>query len=162
LLARWEEGDTDPWRRLTALAPSAGAACWYGLRAWIEQGVKLTTRAGGPWQQTRRTAPQRAARLWLAVAVATLWLLSVGGEAADTILVGTLPTLPANLWPPQRQRWASRLRLVSVCRQGGIAILVALLTHRRLPTGRFVPEPWPRAADREGKLEVIPEMSLAA
>jgi hypothetical protein len=27
------------------------------------------------------TDPERAAQLWLAVAVATLWLLSVGGEA---------------------------------------------------------------------------------
>ena len=29
--------------------------------------------------------PERAARLWLAVAVATLWLLSVGGVAEDDI-----------------------------------------------------------------------------
>ena len=36
LLARWEEGYADPWLLLTDLAPSAGEACWYGLRAWIE------------------------------------------------------------------------------------------------------------------------------
>ena len=34
--------------------------------------------------------PDRAARLWLAVAVATLWLLSVGGEADETIPASTL------------------------------------------------------------------------
>jgi hypothetical protein len=28
LLARWEEGYTDPWLLLTDLAPSVGAACW--------------------------------------------------------------------------------------------------------------------------------------
>ncbi len=162
LLARWDEGYTDPWLLLTDLAPSAGEACWYGLRAWIEQGFKITKRAGWQWQRTRMTDPQRAARLWLAVAVATLWLLSVGGEAEDTLPVGTLPLLPANLLPSPRQRRATRLRLVSVFRQGWIVILVALLNHRRLPPGRFVPERWPSAADKEIKLPVIHEVPLAA
>ena len=162
LLARWDEGYTDPWLLLTDLAPSAGEACWYGLRAWIEQGFKITKRAGWQWQRTRMTDPQRAARLWLAVAVATLWLLSVGGEAEDTLPVGTLPLLPANLLPSPRQRRATRLRLVSVFRQGWIVILVALLNHRRLPPGRFVPERWPSVADKEIKLPVIHEVPLAA
>ena len=162
LLARWEEGYADPWLLLTDLAPGAGDACWYGLRAWIEQGFKITKRAGWQWQRTRMTDPQRAARLWLAVAVATLWLLSVGGEAEDAVPVGTLPTLPADLLPPHRQRRATRLRLVSVFRQGWMSILVALLHHRPLPTGRFVPEPWPTVAMRETKLKVIHHLSLAA
>jgi hypothetical protein len=162
LLARWEEGYTDPWLLLTDLAPSVGAACWYGLRAWIEQGFKITKRAGWQWQRTRMTEPQRAARLWLAVAVATLWLLSVGGIADASIPVGTLPPLPANLLPPSHPRQATRLRLVSVFRQGWQCILVALLHHRRLPTGRFVPEPWPSAEMAETKLRVMHEMPLAA
>ncbi len=161
LLARWEEGYADPWLLLTDLAPSAGDACWYGLRAWIEQGFKITKRAGWQWQRTRMTDPERAARLWLAVAVATLWLLSVGGAAEETVPVGTLPTLPAN--PPlPRQRQATRLRLVSIFRQGWQYILVALLHHRRLPIGRFVPEPWPSVELREPKLRVIHEVPLAA
>lgn len=162
LLARWEEGYTDPWLLLTDLAPRAGDACWYGLRAWIEQGFKITKRAGWQWQRTRMSDPQRAARLWLAVAVATLWLLSVGGAAEDTIPVGTLPALPATLLLPQRHRQATRLRLVSVFRQGWQCILVALLHHRRLPTGRFVPEPWPSAETKETKLRVMHEVPLAA
>jgi hypothetical protein len=36
LLARGEEGYQDPWLILTALAPEASDAGWYGLRAWIE------------------------------------------------------------------------------------------------------------------------------
>jgi Transposase DDE domain len=162
LLARWDEGYTDPWLLLTDLAPSAGDACWYGLRAWIEQGFKITKRAGWQWHRTRMTDPQRAARLWLAVAVATLWLLSVGGEAEDTIPVGTLPALPATL-PLPRQRQATRLRLVSVFRQGWQSILVALLHHRRLPFGRFVPEPWPSADTRAPNLRGgIHDLPLAA
>ncbi len=162
LLARWEEGYTDPWLRLTALGPGAGAACWYGLRAWIEQGCKITKRAGGQWHRTRMSDPQRAARLWLAVAVATLWLLRVGGEAADTIPVGTLPTLPPQLLPSPRQHRAPRVRLVSVFRQGWNLLLVALLQGRRLPPGRFVPEPWPSTEDKKFKLPVMHEVPLAA
>ena len=75
---------------LTDLPPEASTACWYGLRAWIEQGFKITKRAGWQWQRTHMTQPERAARLWLAVAVATLWLLSVGGEAEETIPASTV------------------------------------------------------------------------
>ncbi len=61
LLARWDEDYHEPWLILTDLAPSAGKACWYGLRAWIEQGFKMTKRGGWQWQCTRMTDPQRAA-----------------------------------------------------------------------------------------------------
>jgi hypothetical protein len=144
LLARWDAGYKDPWLLLTDLAPSAGAACWYGLRAWIEQGFKITKRGGWQWQRTRMSDPHRAARLWLAVAVATLWLLSVGGLAEDTLPESTLLPLGAGDCPPARSRRATQLRLVSIFRQGWIIILVALLNHRHLPRGRFIPEPWPQ------------------
>jgi hypothetical protein len=53
LLARWEAGYTDPWLILTDLPPDASEAGWYGLRAWIEQGFKVTKRAGWPWPSRR-------------------------------------------------------------------------------------------------------------
>ena len=142
-LARWEEGDTDPWLILTDLSPAVSDAGWSGLRAWIEQGVKLTKRAGWQWHRTRLRAPDRAARRWRAVAVATLWLLSVGGAAEETIPASTL--LDVTGWCPERSRSrrATRLRLVSVFRQGWVALWVALLGQEPLPTGRLVPEAWP-------------------
>ena len=87
--------------------------------------------------------PARAARLWLAVAVATLWLLSVGGAAEETIPASTLLDVTALCPGHPRSRRATRLRLVSVFRQGWVALLVALLRQEPLPEGRFVPEPWP-------------------
>jgi len=162
LLACWEEGYKEAWFLLTDLPPESSAACWYGLRAWIEQGFKITKRGGWQWQRTRMTDPERAARLWLAVAVATLWLLSVGGEAEQRIPPSTVPEVTAMLGQARRQRRATRLRLVSVFRQGWNAILVALLTHHRLPRGRFVPEPWPEAEPEDIKLKVIHEVPLAA
>jgi Transposase DDE domain len=162
LLARWDEGSTDPWLLLTDLAPRAGEACWYGLRAWIEHGFKRTKRAGWQWQRTRMADPQRAARLWLAVAVATLWLLSVGGEADATLPVATSLPVPADGLPPHRQRRATRLRLGSVFRQGWLAIVVALLNQQRLPIGRFVPEPWPSSQAKASTPGVLDELLLAA
>jgi hypothetical protein len=143
LLACWEDGYTDPWLILTDLPPEASDAGWYGLRAWIEQGFKVTKRAGWQWQRTRMTNPQRAARLWLAVAVATLWLLSVGGASEATMPESTLLDVTAVLMLQRRQRRATRLRLVSIFRRGWVLILVALLRQAPLPLGTFLPEPWP-------------------
>lgn len=107
------------------------------------------------------TDPRRAARLWLAVAVATLWLLSVGGMAEETIPTSTLLPLTNADGPSSRPRRATQLRLVSVFRQGWITILVALCNQRRLPLGRFVPESWPQAAQPNTR-RGTPEMRLAA
>lgn len=38
----------------------------------LGQGFKVLKRGGGQWQRTRMTAPTRAERLWLALAVVTL------------------------------------------------------------------------------------------
>ena len=160
LLARWEVGYKDPWWILTDLPPEASTACWYGLRAWIEQGVKITQRAGWQWQRTRMTTPERAARLWLAVAVATLWLLSVGGEAEETIPASTVPDVTAWVPTPPRTRRATRLRLVSVFRRGWTLILVALLNQAPLPLGRFVPEPWPAVPGLEEETPSLRELTL--
>ena len=144
LLACWEEGYTDPWLMLTDLPPEASEAGWYGLRAWIEQQFKCIKRAGWQWQRTRMTQPERAARLWLAVAVATLWLLSVGGMAEEAIPASTRLDVSDALAGQRRQRRATRLRLVSIFHRGWITILVALLEQAPLPLGAFRPEPWPR------------------
>lgn len=144
LLACWEVGYTDPWLILTDLPPEASEAGWYGLRAWIEPGFKVTQRAGWQWPRTRMTQPARAARRWLAVAVATLWRLSVGGMAEETIPESTLLDVTDALAGQRRQRRATRLRLVSSFRRGWITILVALLNQAPLPLGGVLPEPWPR------------------
>jgi len=160
LLACWEAGYKDPWLILTDLPPEASSAGWYGLRAWIEQGFKITKRAGWQWHRTHMTKPERAARLWLAVAVATLWLLSVGGEADETIPASTVPDILALVPTPRRMRRATRVRLVSVFRQGWIRILVALLNQAPLPIGRFIPEPWPAVPVPEQEELLLPDLEM--
>ncbi|HZQ36379.1 MAG TPA: transposase [Dehalococcoidia bacterium] len=143
LLACWEAPHAERWLLLTALAPETSSPHWYGLRAWIEAGFKALKRGGFGWQRTRMTDPDRAARLWLAVAIATLWLLSVGGDAEQAVPGPPLLALPE---ASRRTRRATRLRLVACFRLGWQLILAACLNQTRLPLGRFWPEPWPAPA----------------
>jgi hypothetical protein len=80
LLARWEEGYAEPWLVLTDLEPEAATAVWYGLRTWIEQGFKVIKGGGWDWAKTRMEDPERVERLWLVLAVATLWVVAIGIE----------------------------------------------------------------------------------
>jgi Transposase DDE domain len=141
LLAFWGEGHEGPWLVVTDLSPQAADVCWYGLRAWIEQGFKRVKRGGWQWQYTRMTDPARAERLWLAVAIATWWLLSVGGKADEQIPAETMAPVPRDPGT-RRPRW----RLIAVFHRGWTCIIAALLRHEPLPFARGQPEPWPQTA----------------
>jgi hypothetical protein len=80
LLAYHGEGHEEPWLLVTDLSAEVAQASWYGLRGWIEQGYKRVKGEGWNLPRTRITTCARLERLWLAVAVATLWVLEVGGE----------------------------------------------------------------------------------
>ncbi|WP_227657734.1 transposase [Candidatus Magnetaquicoccus inordinatus] len=146
LLARWDEGYKEAWLVLTDLPPHSANVCWYGLRAWIEQGFKRLKRGGWQWQYTRMEDPARAERVWLALALATWWLLSVGGEAEASLPVETMSQVPGSV-RRQRQGW----RLVGIFRHGWNLIMAALLNHQPIPLSYGVPEPWPILP----KIEVI-------
>jgi hypothetical protein len=162
--ACWEAGDTDPWVILTDLAPEASDAGWYGLRAWSEPGVKLTKRAGWPWHRTRMTDPGRAARLWGAVAVATLWVVSIGGAVDAAIPEGTRREVTGRCPAYRRPRRATPWRLVRVFRRGWLLLMGALVRHDPLPVGYCVPEPWPamRQPDEAGGPTEAPGLLEAA
>lgn len=93
------------------------------------------------------TQPERASRLWLAMAVATLWTVSVGGavEAGEDEAAPTLDALTPDLCAPLpvTPTRRSRPRLLSCFRRGVIHICATLLTGRPLPRGYFIPLPWP-------------------
>lgn len=141
LLAWWGQGHEEPWFILTDLAAEGCDASWYGLRTWCEQGFKCLKRGGWQWQQTRMTDPNRAARLWLALAVASLWVISVGSdlELGPPPDHPELPDLRPLLGLPQ-----SRTRRVRLFRGGWLWLLVQLVRGQPLPLPqRLIPEPWP-------------------
>ena len=83
LMACWEQGYEEPWFLVTDLAPDQSEALWYGMRSWIEGGYKLLKSGGWEWQATRMTDPGRVERLWLVLAVATRYVVAIGGEADE-------------------------------------------------------------------------------
>lgn len=143
LLARWDEGHEEAWLIVTNLLAHQADAFWYAMRPWIECGFKHTKRGGWQWQKTRMTDPGRASRLWLALAVATLWVVSVGSEAEDNLPASSFEQLPA---AHIARRLVSNLpqpRFISCFQRGILTILAALLNGQPLPLGRFHPGPWP-------------------
>lgn len=144
LLACWDEQYTDPWLILTDLEPTIADAAWYGMRSWIESGFKDCKRGGWQWQHTKMTDPARAARLWLVLAGATLWVVSVGGDAEATLPASSLDALPDLHVARRRSRHGTRPRLLSCFRRGMVRILAALLLGEQIPIGSFRPEPWPQ------------------
>ncbi len=80
LVAWWGAGHAEPWFILTDLPPDGCDAQWYALRGWCEQGFKTVKRGGWQWQATQMQAPSRVARLWLALALASLWTISIGSD----------------------------------------------------------------------------------
>lgn len=144
LLACWAAGHEDGWYVLTDLPPQAADAAWYGLRMWIEHGYKQFKSAGWQWQSTRIDEPDRAGRMWLAIALATLWAVAVGGEHDRAAArQETMPDLPATATPRRGPARPKASRLVSVLNQG-IAVIVAVLITGRIPKPEsWYPEPWP-------------------
>lgn len=86
LLARWDLGYKDPWLILTDLEPDSADPLWYGLRSATECVYRDLKSDGWQWHHTRLLDPHRAERLWLALAVATLWMVMLGGEAENQLL----------------------------------------------------------------------------
>ena len=137
----WEEGQTDPWLVLTDLAPTAVGVCWYGLRIWVELGFRALKGLGWHWERTRRTDPDRVARHWLVLAVATLWVLATGTRAEDAARRGREPAHLRVALPPPPGVYH---RTVSVFARGLARLRWQLLRVRRLWATRWLwPEPWP-------------------
>ena len=142
LVAWWGEGHDEPWFILTDLPAEGCDAAWYGLRTWCEQGFKCYKRGGWQWQYTRMTDPSRAARVWLALAVANLWVVTLGsdletGPTAEGLELPDLRAILTSVTRPGRRR----LRLF---RLGWLSLLVRLLTAQPLPLPRqLLAEPWP-------------------
>jgi hypothetical protein len=141
------EGHTEAWFVLSDLAPEACDAQWYGLRSWCEQGFRSITRGCWQWQQTQMSDPERAARLWLALAVATLWMLTVGGEL-ECGPSDEYPEVP-ELTPILGVRPAQQPRRLRLLRLGWLWLLVQLIRGQTVPLPtRLLPEAWPDIPDR--------------
>lgn len=140
LVVVWSADQAQPWIVMTDLAPQRVGVLWYGLRMWVELGFRALKSMGWQWQRTRRTDPDRVARYWLVLAVATWWVLAYGTRVEDAMRRGVAP---AQLRTPP-EPVPLRARTVSIFRLG-----LAWL-RRSLGCGRvwqrlwLTPDPWPQ------------------
>ena len=163
LLARWDAGYRDPWLILTDLPPTAVDVAWYGLRAWIECGFKDSKRGGWHWEQTKMLDPARAERLWLALAVATLWTISVGCQAEVEQPQPQWHQLPEHHIARQRATGQCPPRSLSCFRRGRLVILAALCLGQPLPMGAIRPELWPSSHETTlARLRTLPLLPTVA
>jgi hypothetical protein len=147
LLACWVEGCAEGWFLLSDLPPQKAAPVWYGLRGWIERGFKLTKSGGWNWQETRMTDPQRAQRQWLAMSVASVYVLrqATTQEKRQEPQNSPARKTAARSRKPEAQPKRPR-RILSVFRAGLILLPILLLSGALSPHQRFIPEPWPDSA----------------
>jgi hypothetical protein len=143
LLACWGKHHKEPWLILTDLPPEHASAAWYGMRSWIEDGFKDLKRDGWQWQKTRMSDPARAARFWLALALATFWVVSLGGEADANLPVCSLELLPPTHIARRTISCSPRPRLLSCFTRGLIAVRDVLSCQSNISLSPFIPEPWP-------------------
>lgn len=143
LLARHDEGYAEPWLILTDLQPEVADACWYSMRSWIECLFKDGKRGGFAWHQTKMTDTKRAERHWLAIAIATLWQVSVGGSIDANLPISSLDELPQTHVARRNLKNSVFHRCLSCFRRGFLVIKAAVLNRLPLPQGSFFPEPWP-------------------
>jgi hypothetical protein len=140
LIVVWTVDQKHPWVVVTDMAPPRVGVSWYALRMWIELGFRALKGVGWKWEHTRRTNPERIARYWLILAVATLWTLAIGTRVEDAAQQGVPP---ARLHTPPDAERRGRPRIVSVFGLG-LHRLHHQLGRGRLWTRLWLrPDPWP-------------------
>lgn len=146
LLCR-EPGYEEAWAIVTDLPPQQVHGAWYRLRAWIEGGVKDYKRGQWGWHHTKMLDPERAERLWLALAVSMLWGVGVGSQAEVS-----RPSRPLDQLPPThvaRQRagsgkQAARGRELSCLTGGRLRLIAAVWLGEAWPQAALQPQEWPQ------------------
>lgn len=139
LVVVWSSEHAQPWIVMTDLAPQRVGVLWYGLRMWVELGFRALKSMGWQWQRTRRTDPERVARYWLILAVATWWVLAYGTRVEDAQRCGVPPAQLGT--PPQGTE--PRRRRVSVFRLGLAWLRQGVGSGRLWQRLWLSPEPWP-------------------
>jgi hypothetical protein len=147
LLARWDRAYQDPWLILTDLPPAQADVAWYGLRAWIEASYKDLKHDGWRWEQTKMTDPRRATRVWLVLALATLWVVSTGSAAEAALPTPARDVLPETHIARRTATGRPAPRRLSCFHRGRLLLMTALATGQELPSMQLHPEPWPKSLD---------------
>lgn len=139
LLARWDEGYSDPWLIVTDLKSTDADVAWYGWRNWIECSYRDLKSDGWQWHKTRLTDPARAERHWLAMAVATLWMVTIGAQE-DALITNRNSTGQLES-EADANTATSSTRQISCFLQGLLTTIGRLLQGQSITSGLLYPLP---------------------
>lgn len=117
-LAVWEARYQEPWLLLTNWPQAQSEQ--YGWRMWEELAFRDFKSGGWQWQKSRVTDPAHANRLWLVLALAYAWVVSLGTRV-----------LARARW--RRELTRGRRAQHSVFALGLRALMRWVLRQRRLP-----------------------------
>jgi hypothetical protein len=151
LLMHWEPGYESAWVILTDLDPPKARVSWYGLRTWTEGGFKDFKRGLWGWHHTKMERASSVERLWLAMALAQLWCVSLGCQAEAKLEAEVLHNEPGASLPPRhiaqrrRKRAVGQLpaRRLSCVVRGKLILLAMQYQSEPLPVGILQAGPWP-------------------
>ena len=76
--AHWPKESKQPWLLISSWPARTWLHAWYRRRMWQEESFRDEKSQGFHWQQSRIRDPDHAHRLLLALAVAQLWMISLG------------------------------------------------------------------------------------
>jgi Transposase DDE domain len=144
LLIHHDQHHDHPWLILTDLPPQVAPIAWYSLRAWIEAQFKDIKSGGWQWQRTRMTDPERVSRLWLVMAVALLYSVSLGSQVEAQQPASMLAALPPTHVARRTATGRPKPRRLSLTLKGQLDFLVQLIRGDALPAVHFrLPNLWP-------------------
>lgn len=137
-LAAYHDGQHEhPWLILTDLPPVVAQATWYEQRTWIEGGFKDIKSGGWQWHLTRMTDPERASRMWLVLAVAQLYSVSLGSQVEAETAAPQPKALPATHVARRTAKGQPPPRRLSLVTLGRLAHLARFILGKCLPKIRF-------------------------
>lgn len=164
LLMHWEPGYESAWVILTDLAPEHALVSWYGLRTWIEGGFKDWKRGLWGWHHSKMRDASHVERLWLAMALAQLWCVSLGCQAEvqqEEAWQREPPGagLPATHIAKRRRKRSPGqppARRLSCVVRGKLHLLAALFLAEACSVGELRAEAWPETMTAPRKQHVRP------
>ena len=83
-IACWRSGSQEAWLLVSDLPPSLPLVRWYARRMWHEQSFRDEKSHGFNWQDSRIKEASRVHRLLLILALAQLWLMSMGSRVRQS------------------------------------------------------------------------------
>jgi hypothetical protein len=126
------------------------------MRTWIESGFKDFKRGLWGWHHSKMQEASRVERLWLAMAVAQVWTVSIGCQAEEEERQESLgESLPSqHIARRRRKRHAGQppTRWLSCVVRGRLGLVATLFKGEVLPCGKLLAEAWPQTITSPRKL----------